>query len=83
MPDPQDLFHRALELPAEEREPFLARECDGDEGLKFTLERLLDSDQAAQEQTIWRGSALQAEAKHQTASVPLRVGQVLGDYRIV
>ena len=83
MPDPQDLFHRALELPAEEREPFLARECDGDEGLKFTLERLLDSDQAAQEQTIWRGSALQAEAKHQTASGPLRVGQVLGDYRIV
>ncbi len=83
MPDPQDLFHRALELPAEEREPFLARECDGDEGLKFTLDRLLDSDQAAQEQTIWQGSALQAEAKHQTASGTLRVGQVLGDYRIV
>ena len=79
----EELFERVLDLPASEREDFLARECAGDERLKAAVLRLLASDEAAQEQTFWKGSALQAEAKHDSPAGALRVGQVLGDYRVV
>ena len=79
----EELFHRALEMPSAERESFLGHECDGDEALRAAVRRLLASDQAASEQTFWHGSALKAEAKFDVAGGSLRVGHVLGDYRIV
>src|SRR5271165_5939729 len=78
----EELFESALDLPASEREAFLSRECAGDEALRAAVERLLASDQVAEEQTFWKGSALNAEAKLDAPAGALRVGQVLGDFRI-
>ena len=78
-----ELFQNALDLPASERDDFLARVCAGDQELKAAVLRLLASDQAAEEQTFWKGSALHAEAKLDTSTGAARVGQILGDYRIV
>ena len=83
MPNVEDLFHRALELPGRERKAFLVAQCRGDERLRSAVECLLTSDEAAEEQTFWQGSALQAEGKHDSPTGTLRVGQLLGDYRVV
>jgi eukaryotic-like serine/threonine-protein kinase len=82
MPNVEDLFHHALDLPAADRTAFLAEACGGDVGLRSAVEGLLASDDAAEEQTFWRGSALQAEGNHESPTA-LRVGQVLGDYRVL
>ena len=79
----EELFERVLDLPAWERESFLSRECNGDEALQAAVLRLLASDEAAEEQSFWRGTALEAEAKRESPAGALRVGQVLGDYRVV
>jgi eukaryotic-like serine/threonine-protein kinase len=39
----EELFHSALELEPDERAGFLARSCDGDEGLRREVETLLES----------------------------------------
>lgn len=36
-----ELFERALDLPLDQRRPFLARECDGDAALRSEVESLL------------------------------------------
>jgi hypothetical protein len=46
-PDPwlraNDLFHRALEVPREDRDQFLIRECAGDEALRGEVSALLNA----------------------------------------
>ena len=79
----EELFESALDLPTAEREAFLSRECAGDSSLKAAVLRLLASDKLAEEQTLWKDSALNAEAKLDSRVGTLRVGQMLGDYRIV
>jgi non-specific serine/threonine protein kinase/serine/threonine-protein kinase len=79
----EELFQNALDLPASERDAFLAQACAGDQELKASVLRLLASDQAADDHTFWKGSALSAEAKLDPQTGPSRVGQILGDYRIV
>ncbi len=79
----EELFERAFDVPTSEREAFLTRECAGDGALKAAVERLLASDEAAEKQTFWKGSALNAEAKLDTPAGASRVGHVLGDYRVV
>ena len=75
MPNVEDLFHRALGLPGRDRKAFLAAQCGGDERLRSAVERLLTSDEAAEEQTFWRGSALQAEGKDDRRLEPLAWGR--------
>ena len=79
----EELFQQALDLPASERDAFLALECADDGPLRAAVESLLASDELAEEQTFWKGSALRAEAMFDSPARTLRVGQVLGDYRIV
>ncbi|MGE3166738.1 MAG: protein kinase [Planctomycetota bacterium] len=51
-PDPErdrrveELFDRASALPAGQRSSFLSRECQGDEGLREAVQRLLDWDRS-------------------------------------
>jgi len=78
-----ELFQKAVDLPVAERDAFLERVCNGDDDLKASLRRLLASDELAEEQTFWKGSALKAEAKFDLPAGTLRVGQLVGDYRIV
>ena len=40
----EELFHDAVDLPASEREAFLARECEADEELRRQVEELLSAD---------------------------------------
>ncbi|HZD30701.1 MAG TPA: serine/threonine-protein kinase [Candidatus Angelobacter sp.] len=79
----EELFQNALDLPAQDRDAFLEQACAGDHERMAAVQRLLASDQAADEQTFWKGNALHAESRFDAPAGPSRVGQVLGDYRIV
>jgi eukaryotic-like serine/threonine-protein kinase len=68
-PDPApervaDLFGRAADLDPAARAAFLQQECAGDTILLRTLRQLLAASDAAEQDPIWRGSALESEARY-------------------
>ena len=76
----EDLFERAADLPAAEREELLARECVGDRALADEVRSLLASDDDG------RGlrSTLAAAITALSADVPAgRLGARLGSYRLL
>jgi non-specific serine/threonine protein kinase/serine/threonine-protein kinase len=58
----ESLFHRALDMQPEEREPFLAESCNGDERLRSAVERLLAASAKAERHPGWREPAIRNEA---------------------
>ena len=77
----EELFHDAVDLPASEREAFLARECGSDEELRRQVEELLSADLGS-EAVVEEGvvAAFEPEDDPQpTQAVPDRVGA----YRVV
>ena len=79
------LFQHALELPASEQDAFLVSTCSDDVELLAAARRLLASDRAAEDSPMWGMSAMQIEAGRggHLAAEDSRIGQVLGNYRIV
>src|SRR5688572_18284981 len=77
-----DLFHRALEQPADQRDAFLADSCGGDDALRREVESLLASHERAADfieepaQTV-----TSMDSGHYGADMAL-VGQQIGQYRI-
>src|SRR5262245_52779551 len=68
------LFQAVMDLPAEQRETFLDRECAGDPALRAEVTALLEQDaKRASEQAGPTGPAAQ----------PSRAPGILGDYQIV
>ena len=77
----QELFARALERTAAERETFMVRECGADSALLRDLRSLVAADEAAQGESIWQqkpgslGDLSEADAAQ-------RCGEKIGPYRI-
>jgi eukaryotic-like serine/threonine-protein kinase len=80
----EELFFAAIDLTPAAREEFLDRECAGDPALRTQVSQLLDSDDRAARNTLWKGSAIEAEARQEASDeIDLRIGQLLGPYRIL
>ena len=79
----EDLFLQALDQDPEQRERFLARQCEGDPALLEQIRSLLASDQQAATADFWRSSALKVEAARAAQQPDSRVGQTLGPYKIL
>src|ERR1022692_205383 len=77
----QELFDRALEQNASEREPFIVRECGHDTGLLQELRALILADEAAQEESIWHQKPSRA-AGFDTEDNQDRCGERIGPFRI-
>jgi serine/threonine protein kinase len=78
----EELFFAALDLTGAARDEFLDRECEP--ALRARVSALLDSDTRAEENALWRGSAIEAEARQEAGEeIALRIGQRLGPYRIL
>jgi len=77
-----EVFTKVMELPIEEREGFLDRECAGDPGLKAEVQALLDSADSSEEYFL--GLAVRAGVP---TSPPERLGRLagkrLGRWRLV
>jgi serine/threonine protein kinase len=79
----EELFFAAIDLPAAERPEFLDLEC-ADATLRDSVSALLASDDRAARNTLWQGSAMEAEARGVAGDeTDLRIGQRLGSYRIL
>ncbi len=80
-----ELFQRAVELPASEQDGFLLDKCGSDKELLAAARRLLAGDRAADASPFWGMSAMEVEAMHggEVATEDSRIGQTLGDYRVV
>jgi eukaryotic-like serine/threonine-protein kinase len=78
----QDLFTRAVELPPDEREAFIARETIGNAGLRDELLELLacDTGRATGPLTYALGAALDATTRDRRKSI---VGRIVGNYKLV
>ncbi len=77
----QEVFHRALELPAAEREDFLVETCADDPSLADSVRALLRAD-ATSETVIDRG--VEALAVEATAGTPdATLPREIGPYRIL
>ncbi|MBL8619996.1 MAG: protein kinase [Myxococcales bacterium] len=75
----EELFARAVELPADEREELLARECGGDAALREEIASLLvyaDGDTQLRAPVAAAASAF-------VAAAPATVGERLGPYRLI
>ncbi len=82
-----DLFCKAVDLPADARKAYLDLHCEGDPGLRVEVEKMLAADQVVGDrfERIVRGQAAEALEKEDPSSKPVRdpaIGQVLGHYRI-
>lgn len=71
----EELFHRALQLSAEQRELFLAEHCRGDTALRKRITDLLEADEMVSREFLERGSPL--------AAPRLEPGSSLGHYTIL
>src|SRR5438552_5999422 len=84
-PDPakiEQLFHAALELPAEEQDAFLATECGEQSDLREAVRRLLAA--ARDAVTAWDHHALDLEARHSAFEArQVSPGEFFGPYRIL
>ena len=67
----QQLFHDCRGLPAEERESFLARECENDDDLEEQVRSLLRSHDSAELDFLERSPVRQLEAAAEEPGVPL------------
>ena len=81
-----DLLHSALELPAEQRNDYLQRECSGDSALVEEVKSLLTSDRRAD--TFLASPAIQAAAQAAAAFAEQELvesleGQTVSQYRIL
>lgn len=84
-PDPsrlRDLFAEASELDGAAQAGFLEEHCAGDKALRHAVEKLLAADREAENETLWRGSAIRAEAREQASEEALPFKE-LGPYRIL
>src|SRR5215813_5762494 len=77
-----ELYHAALELPAEERTAFLERECAGDSGLRLEVESLIRSNEGASDFITSPAFAVAAElfAVQETDAL---IGQTIGRYKVL
>jgi serine/threonine protein kinase len=73
----EDIYHRAVELPASEREAFLARACAGNDDVRDEIASLLRHGPPAG--FLSRPAVLGGDSLADEQSL---VGQVLGSYRI-
>lgn len=84
-PDParvEQLFHDALQMPADEQDAFLARACPADPALQHAVRSLLAAGRNAA--TAWDRTAMELEARHSAFDArPARPGEVFGPYRIL
>jgi len=71
-----ELFQRALDLPAEQREAFIELECEGDPDLAGTLRDLLANDHSMDDQFL-EGDSQSPPAIPGTAATPERIGPYL------
>src|ERR1700722_7792799 len=77
----EDLFFAAADLSAGERTDFLDRECPPGSPIRARVEALLACDDRAGQNPLWRGTALDAEARSEwREEADLRIGQRLGSY---
>src|SRR5580698_9768453 len=80
----EDLFFAAADLPADRRTELLDRECAVGSPIRARVEALLACDQRAEQNPLWSGTALEAEARSESRDeTDLRIGQRLGSYRIL
>ena len=76
-----DLFHRALEQPADRRDAFLAESCGGDEGLRQEVASLLASHERGTDFMEGIPETMPGSGSRQS-DVEALVGQQIGQYRI-
>src|SRR6187455_1912147 len=77
-----DLFHSALEREPDERVPFLARACAGDEGLRREVEALLQAHERSD--PLFDAPALELAAGLFAQQVmPSLEGRRLGHYQVL
>ena len=77
----EDVYHRALELPAAERAAFLDDVCADDRELRAELASLLADDSAAS--SFMRSPAIEQAARDIAVGEPLRTGQQIGPFKIL
>lgn len=78
-----DLFNRACDLPADDRDAFLERECQGDATLLSEVRALLAADADAARDTFWSKSAVAHSAAAEAALAGTAAGSRLGQYRLI
>ncbi len=90
------VFQAAVELPLPERKPFLKAECGSDDELRLEIERLLASDEAAEEfieSPVWTDSSFLNTAARREISDSVEkdpntderdnyLGRIIGAYRL-
>lgn len=78
----QDLFSRAVDLPAQERDAFVLRETAEDEALRLELTELLacDSGKSTGPLTNALGAALDKTTRDRRRAI---LGRVVGNYKLV
>ncbi|MET0645608.1 MAG: protein kinase [Pyrinomonadaceae bacterium] len=78
----KELFHTALERPAEERPAFLAEACGDDAALQAKVEALIAADEQPGSFMDAPAYAVAAEMLTENSNGPL-VGQSIGHYRVM
>ena len=76
------LFHRAVECPPQERDAFLAHECDGDPQLLSDLRRLIENDSHADAAEFIDRPAVDVEARAAVHDLASQTGALFARYRI-
>ena len=79
----RDVFDRAASLPPQERAAFLARSCDGNDGLRREVERLLAADARLGSTFDTDPGSDPATGSIAAAAMSLPPGTRLGPYEIV
>ena len=75
----QSVFHQALDVPPEERAPFLERVCAGDADMRAEVESLLAHDGGREE----IASAVHSAVQSLFEEAPIKPGTTIGDYEIL
>ncbi|MDQ3010957.1 MAG: protein kinase, partial [Acidobacteriota bacterium] len=75
----EEVFETSIELPAEEREAFLTRACDGDTELRTEVASLLANEV---EETFFQSAVADGAKTFARATVEEMIGQRIGVYRL-
>jgi len=79
----EDLYHAALELPAEQREAFVTESCSGDDDLRREVESLLSIDKSSNKFFDQQPLSLAAEMFSERESRSNLTGKQISHYKII
>jgi serine/threonine protein kinase/Flp pilus assembly protein TadD len=77
------LYHAAQALPVEQRAPFLAEACPGDDALRREVESLLAQNHASASHVLSGGALAAAASLVSAIEGPTLIGRRLGGYQIL